>query len=176
MSIATLKKKTRQDTRNGGRISHNTPFSLNSSRRLEGHHQEPQIQTPFRGSAPRGTGIPSNIQVINKSQRVNYDPFDTQRPSIKSNHALINKLMWMKPIVKPCGARNYDTYYQTLVSECNVVGENPVCIENIGITKDLKLPSYDIYNANQLLKKNCITSKNIHFPVAGNGLPCARSC
>ena len=176
MSIATLKKKSRQYSRNGGHISHNTPFSLNSSRRLEGHHQEPQIQTLFRGEAPRGTGIPSDVQVINKSQRVNYDPYDTPRPSIKTNKAVLNKLMWTKPIVKWCGSRNYDTYYQTLVSECNVVGENSVCIQNIGVTKDLKLPSYDIYNSNQLLKNNCITSKNIHLPVAGNGLPCARSC
>jgi hypothetical protein len=176
MSIATLKKKSRQDTRNGGRISHNMPFSLNSSRRLEGHHQEPQIQTLFRGSAPRGTGIPSDVQVINKSQRVNYDPYDTQRPSIKNSHAVISKLMWTKPIVKPCGARHYDTYYQTLVSECNVVNANKTHAPTCTVTKDLGPISYEIYNANQLLKNNCITSKNIHLPVAGNGLPCARSC
>jgi hypothetical protein len=176
MSIATLKKKSRQFSRNGGRISHNTPFSLNSSRRLEGHHQEPQIQTPFRGSVPRGTGIPDDVQVINKSQRVNYDPYDTPRPSIKSNHAVISKLMWAKPIVKWCGSRNYDTYYTRRTSECNIVGENSICIQNIGVTKDLSVPSYAIYNSTNLLKNNCITSKEIHFPKAGNGLPSARSC
>jgi hypothetical protein len=176
MSIATLKKKSRQYSRNGGRISHNTPFSLNSSRRLEGHHQEPQIQTPFRGIAPRGTGIPDDVQIINKSQRVNYDPYNTPRPSIKSNHAIINKLMWPKPIVKWVGSRNYDTYYGRLKSDCNIVGETSVCIQNIGVTKDLSLPSYEVYNSTQVLKNNCITSKEIHLPKAGNGLPCAMSC
>lgn len=176
MSIATLKKKSRQFSRNGGRISHNTAFSLNSSRRLEGHHQEPQIQTPFRGTAPRGVGIPSNVQVINKSQRVNYDPFDTPRPSIKTNQAVINKLMWNKPIVKWCGSRDYGTYYKLLKTNCNTVVEDAVCLQNIGYTKDMSLPSYETYNATNLMNKNCITSKNIHLPVAGNGLPCARSC
>jgi hypothetical protein len=192
MSIATLKKKSRNSSRGNAGISHNVPFSLNSSRRLEGHHQEPQIQTPFRGSAPRGTGIPDDVRVINKSQRVNYDPIDAQRPSIKSNQALISKMMWSKPIVKLCGSRNYDTYYKTIQDKCDKIEGTAVlstcvsskngilyktsCSENIGFTKDLTLPSYDIYQSTTLLKNNCITSTNIHLPVAGNGLPCAKSC
>jgi len=175
MSIATLKKKSKHFSNTGAGISRNGPFSLNSSRRLEGHHQEPQIQTPFRGAAPRGTGIPDDVRVINKSQRVNYDPMDAQRPSIKSNQALISKFMWSKPIVKLCGSNNYETYYKTIQDNC-VIDKKGVCSDSTGITKDLKLPSYAVYQATTLLKNNCITSTNIHLPVAGNGLPAARSC
>ena len=176
MSIATLKKKSKHFSNTGAGISSNGPFSLNSSRRLEGHHQEPQIQTPFRGNAPRGTGIPDDVRVINKSQRVNYDPMDAQRPSIKSNQAHISKLMWPKPIVKLCGSSNYETYYKTINDNCDTKEVRTVCTDGIGFTKDLKLPSYDVNQSTTLLKNNCITSTNIHLPVAGNGLPAARSC
>ena len=51
MSIATLKKKSRA-TRHLSGPSKTSPFgfSLNSSRRIEGHHQEPENQTLFRGN------------------------------------------------------------------------------------------------------------------------------
>jgi hypothetical protein len=172
MSIATLKKKS--GATQFARISANGPFSLNSSRRLEGHHQEPQIQTPFRGSAPRGTGIPSSVKVINLSQRVNYDPYDQQRPSIKSNQAHISKLMWYKPIVKPTGARNYSTYYTTINATCDTIEKNGGTCDT-GYTKNLNPQSYEEYQKTTLLDNNCITSKNIHLPVAGNGAPCAKS-
>ena len=114
MSIATLKKKSRNSSHGNAGISHNVPFSLNSSRRLEGHHQEPQIQTPFRGNAPRGSGIPSDTKVINNSQRICVDPFNKQRPSIKSNQALLSKMRWMNSVVKIVGANNDGNYYSTI--------------------------------------------------------------
>ena len=172
MSIATLKKKS--GATKFARISAGTAFSLNSSRRLEGHHQEPQIQTPFRGTGARGTGIPSSVRVINQSQRVNYDPYDTPRPSIKSNQALISKLMWPKFIVKPMCSKNYDTYYKTLSENCTVSKTGGTC--NTGYAKTVGPQSYAEYNQTTLLSNNCITSKNIHIPVAGNGLQCAKSC
>jgi len=171
MSIATLKKKS--GATQFARISAGSPFSLNSSRRLEGHHQEPQIQTPFRGAGPRGYGNPSSVRIINQSQRVNYDPYDQQRPSIKSNQALISKLMWPKFIVKPMGARNYDTYYKTIKENCTIENGG-TC--TTGYTKNMNLPSYEEYQKTTLLDNNCITSENIHLPVAGNGLQCAKSC
>jgi hypothetical protein len=171
MSIATLKKKS--GATRFARISAGAPFSLNSSRRLEGHHQEPQIQSLFRGTGARGHGNPSSVRVINQSQRVNYDPYDTQRPSIKSNHALISKLMWPKPIVKPTGSKNYDTYYKTLADNCTIQ-DGGTC--NTGYTKRVGPQSYEEYQQTTLLANNCITSTNIHLPVAGNGLQSARSC
>ena len=172
MSIATLKKKS--GATQFARISAGSPFSLNSSRRLDGHHQEPQYQSLFRGTGARGTGIPSTVRVNNQSQRVNYDPYDKQRPSIKSNQALISKLMWPKLIVKPMGARNYDTYYSTLVENCTIENNGGTC--NTGYAKNMNLPSYEEYQKTTLLANNCITSENIHLPVAGNGLQCAKSC
>ena len=173
MSIATLKKKS--GATQFARISANSPFSLNSSRRLEGHHQEPQIQTPFRGSAPRSAGVSGRVNDIILSQRVNYDPYNQQRPSIKSNHSYISKLMWPKPIVKLTGARNYSTYYSTINATCNTIENNGGTCET-GYAKNLNLPSYEEYQKTTLLNNNCITSKNIHLPVAGNGAPCAKSC
>ena len=172
MSIATLKKKS--GATKFARISAGSPFSLNSSRRLEGHHQEPQIQSLFRGTGARGTGIPSSVHVRNESQRVNYDPYDTQRPSIKSNQALISKLMWPKFIVKPMGSKNYDVYYKTIVENCTVSKSSGTC--NTGYVAKLGPQSYEEYMSTTHLSNNCITSKNIHLPIAGNGLPCAKSC
>ena len=175
MSIATLKKKSRATT--FARISAGSPFSLNSSRRLEGHHQEPQYQTLFRGTGVRywGAGGSSNPldNRINQSQRVNYDPYDTQRPSIKSNHALISKMKWIKPIVKPMGSKNYDVYYKTISENCTTEnGGN--C--NTGYVNNVGPQTYAEYLKTTLLANNCITSTNIHLPVAGNGLQSARSC
>ena len=170
MSIATLKKKS--GATQFARISSGS-FSLNSSRRLEGHHQEPQIQTPYRGVAPRGTGVPGTV-VINKNQRVNYDPYNEPRASVKSTRSLVSKLMWTKPVVKWTGARNYDTYYTTIHENCDTDKNSGTC--NTGYAKNLNLPSYEEYQKTTLLKNNCITSKNIHLPVAGNGLQSARSC
>jgi hypothetical protein len=174
MSIATLKKKS--GATQFAKISAG-PFSLNSSRRLEGHHQEPQIQTPFRGTGARRGGAAGTFryQEIHLSQRVNYDPFNQQRPSIKSNQAHISKLMWPKPIVKLTGARNYGTYYTTINAKCDT-DENNGGICETGYVKNLDLPSYENYQKTTLLKNNCISSKNIHLPVAGNGLQSARSC
>ena len=172
MSIATLKKKS--GATQFARISAGSPFSLNSSRRLDGHHQEPQIQTLFRGPAPRGHGNAGTVKVINQSQRVNYDPYDTQRPSIKSNQALISKLMWPKPIVKTIASRNYDIYYKTIAENCTVSKTGGTC--NTGYAKKVGPQSYQEYNQTTLLDNNCITSENIHLPIAGNGLQCAKSC
>ena len=157
MSIATLKKKS--GATRFARISAGTPFSLNSSRRLEGHHQEPQIQSLFRGTGSRGTGVPDDVRINNQSQRVNYDPYDRQRPSIKSNQALVSKLMWPKFVVKPMGARNYDTYYKTINEACVIDKNGGTC--NTGYAKNLNLPSYEEYQKTKLLENNCITSKNI---------------
>jgi hypothetical protein len=172
MSIATLKKKS--GATQFARISAGSPFSLNSSRRLEGHHQEPQYQSLFRGTGARGTGIPDDVRVRNQSQRVNYDPYDTQRPSIKSNQALISKLMWPKPVVKSIASKNYDIYYKTLADNCAVSNTGGTC--NTGYAKKVGPQSYEEYNQTTLLDNNCITSANIHLPVAGNGLQSARSC
>jgi hypothetical protein len=170
MSLATLKKKS--NATQFARISAGS-FSLNSSRRLEGHHQEPQIQTPHRGLAPRGTGVPGDV-VINQSQRVNYDPFNEPRPSVKSTRSFVSKMMWTKPVVKLTGARNYDTYYTTINEKCDANEKNGGTCET-GYTKNLNPQSYEEYQKTTLLKNNCITSKNIHLPVAGNGLPCGTS-
>lgn len=172
MSIATLKKKS--GATQFARISAGS-FSLNSSRRLEGHHQEPQYQTPFRGAGPRGHGGPNNGEAIIKSQRVNYDPFNEPRASIKSNRANISKLMWTKPVVKNTGARNYGTYYTTINATCDVIEKNGGKCET-GYTKQLTPLSYEEYQKTTLLNNNCISSKNIHLPVAGNGFLRGQSC
>jgi len=176
MSIATLKKKS--GATQFARISAGSPFSLNSSRRLEGHHQEPQIQTPFRGTGVRHGGAQGSTNPldnrINQSQRVNYDPYNTQRPSIQSNQALISRMMWAKPSVKAMCARNYDVYYRTISDNCAVSKNNGTC--NTGYEKKIGPQSYEEYMQTTHLSNNCITSKNIHLPVAGNGLPCAKSC
>ena len=172
MSIATLKKRYYASHN----LSHNSPygFSLNSSRRLEGHHQEPQIQTPFKGNAPRGYGLPIMNKTVNRSQRVNIDPFNKPRPSIKSNAALISKMMWKKPVVKIVGANNYDNIYATIQSnvdngkECKLNSTGGKC--TVGYTKNVSPSPYSLYNKTTLLKNNCIPT--IHLPIAGNGLPC----
>ena len=173
MSIATLKKRYYASHN----LSRNAPFgfSLNSSRRLEGHHQEPQIQTLFRGPVPRGTGNATSIITINKSQRVNYDPFNKPRPSIKSNQALLSKMMWLKPIVKEVSATTYGNYYVTINSNNTVNKTGGTC--NTGYTKDLSLPSYELYQETTLLKKNCIPMPPSmqHQPIAGNGAPCGQN-
>ena len=174
MSIATLKKRYYASHN----LSHNSPhgFSLNSSRRLEGHHQEPANQTLFRGNGPRGTGVPpSLLNQINKSQRVNIDPFNKPRPSIKSNRSLLSKMNWTKQIVKIVGSnKDYDNLYTTLNSKntCTITKNNGKCAT--GYTKDLKVPSYETYQDTTLLQNNCIPPPPSlqHLPIAGNGLPC----
>jgi len=156
MSIATLKKKS--GATQFARISHGEPFSLNSSRRLEGHNKEPPYQSLFRGTGARGTGIPGKVRVRNESQRVNYDPFDKQRPSIKSNQALLSKMMWQKPLWKQSGPKGYDTYYMTISDNCVTSKINGKC--ETGYEKNMNLPSYEEYQKTILLKNNCITSKS----------------
>lgn len=169
MSLAGFKKKYYASHN----LSHNTPygFSLNSSRRLEGHHQEPALQTLFRGNAiPHGT-------IVN-SQRVNYDPYNKQRPSIKSNQSLISKMLWSKPIVKIVGANNYGNYYATINSHNHCTSDSTKSTDkytcNTGYSKDLTVPSYETYQNTTLLYNKCIPPPPSlqHLPIAGNGLPC----
>lgn len=63
-------------------------FSLNYTRRFD--HSKRQIQTPFRGNAPRGHGGPIRYKNIIKSQYVCSDAFNIPHVSVKNNRGMIS--------------------------------------------------------------------------------------
>ena len=141
-------------------------FSLNSSRRVESHSGETSIQTLFRGSVPRGTGVtPLQPQFIVQSQYNNYDPYDTPRPTNKNTRGyLSHKMRWLNGgypmnVVKHMTRVDYETYLNELKNKNKSTGpviEKSTCMGNQTNSKDLSGLSYEIYQKTKLLENNCL--------------------
>lgn len=93
-------------------------FSLNYTRRFD--HSKRQIQTPFRGNAPRGHGGHGRYKNIIKSQYVCSDAFDIPHVSVKNNRGMIStRYKWINrgypySVVKNPNPANYDIRLQSL--------------------------------------------------------------
>ena len=172
MSLATLKKKTQSN--NYKNHSGVNGFSLNSSRRVESHSGETSIQTLFRGSAPRGSGVtPIPPQEIVQSQYTNADPYDTPRPTNKNTRGyLSHKMRWLHGgypmnVVKHMKPRDYETYLNELKNKDEgPVIEKSACMGNQTTSKDLSGLTYEIYQKTKLLENNCLPLplKDAHYP------------
>ena len=172
MSLATMKKKTQANNyKNHSSIG---GFSLNSSRRVESHSGETSIQTLFRGSAARGTGVtPLQPQSIVQSQYNNADPYDTPRPTNKNTRGyLSHKMRWLNGgypmnVVKSAKIVDYELYINDLKNKGNgQVIEKSACMGNKTNSKDLSGLSYEIYQKTKLLENNCLPLplKDAHYP------------
>lgn len=172
MSLATMKKKTQANNyKNHSNIG---GFSLNSSRRVESHSGETSIQTLFRGSAARGTGVtPLQPQFIVQSQYNNADPYDTPRPTNKNTRGyLSHKMRWLNGgypmnVVKSMKRVDYETYVNDLKNKNNgPVIEKSDCMCKETTSKDLSGLSYEIYQKTKLLENNCLPlpPKDAHYP------------
>ena len=154
-------------------------FSLNNPRRIDGHRGDPQTQTPFRGVAPRGHGLPGP-QVINKSQYICTDAFDIPHVSVKNNQGYLSvKNKWLKrgyphSVVKDSKS-SYDTFLQKkkgniAKNETIVKSGSCVCPTNSGQVgnyhKDILNMNYKTYYQTNIFKKECIPlpPSKAHYP------------
>jgi hypothetical protein len=152
-------------------------FSLNNPRRVGAHTGEVQTQTPFRGIAPRGSGIPGP-HVINKSQYICADAFDIPHVSVKNNQGhLSTKNKWLNrgyphTVVKDCRPPSYDMYLHKIKGNVakqttSVNSGNCLCNGNIGnYQKDVLKMNYTIYYQSNIFKKECIPlpPSKAHYP------------
>ena len=154
-------------------------FSLNNPRRVGAHTGEVQTQTPFRGVAPRGHGIPGPI-VINKSQYICVDAFNIPHISVKNSQGYLSvKNKWLKrgypySVVKDCKP-SYDTFLQKkkgniAKNETIVKSGSCVCPTNSGqignYHKDILNMNYKTYYQTNIFKKECIPlpPSKAHYP------------
>ncbi len=169
-----MKKKTQ--TVNYKNHSSIYGFSLNSSRRVEAHSGETSIQTLFRGTGIRGTGVtPLQPQFIVQSQYNNADPYNTPRPTNKNTRGyLSHKMKWLNGgypmnVVKHKKGHDYETYLDELKNKNKTTGpviEKSNCMNNRTTSKDLSGLSYEIYQKTNLLLNNCLPlpPKDAHYP------------
>lgn len=153
-------------------------FSLNNPRRVGAHTGEPQTQTPFRGTAPRGAGIPGP-QVINKSQYICADAFDIPHISVKNSQGYLSvKNKWLNrgypyTVVKDCKP-SYDTYLQkkkgNIAKKTTTVQSGSCLCTKLGKVgnchKDILNMNYNTYYQNNIFKKECIPlpPSKAHYP------------
>lgn len=161
----------------------NIGFSLNNPRRVGAHTGEPQTQTPFRGTAPRGCGIPGP-NIINKSQYICADAFNIIHPSVKNNQGYLStKNKWLNrgyphTVVKDCTPPGYDHYLNKKkgnVIKKSIITNNGTCCKTgkSGINgkignyqKDVLNMNYKIYYQSNIFKKECIPlpPSKAHYP------------
>ena len=155
-------------------------FSLNNPRRVDAHRGEVQTQTPFRGTAPRGHGLPGP-RVINKSQYICADAFDIPHKSVKNTQGYLSvKNKWLNrgypyTVVKDCKP-SYDTYLQKkkgniAKQSTNVKSGSCVCPNSgqVGVGnyhKDILNMNYKTYYQTNIFKKECIPlpPSKAHYP------------
>ena len=172
MSIATLKRKTRETQHVSGRGT--MGFSLNNPRRVEAHHGEGQTQTPMRGTGIRGHGGKNGKFEINilKSQYVNSDSFTQVRPSVKNTRGMIStSYKWINRPYPHAVVQNQDQDSMRL-QMLDAAVTKPVCGQDPvpkgkcdNWVKDPK-QDYGSYYATTLLNKN-----NIPVPASMTPIP-----
>lgn len=172
MSIATLKKKTQSANYRNHSANSAGGFSLNSARRLDSHKGEYSIQTMMRGDGYKSAGIRGAIVPV-MSQYVNYDIEGVPRPTNKNTRGyLSHKLKWLSGgypnnVVKATEQMDYETYMAKLHKFKPREGiPRSCCLDKVAVSKDLQLPSYEIYQKTKLLERNCLPlqTKDLHFP------------
>jgi hypothetical protein len=184
-SNVNMKREAKESYRNSNGMF---GFSLNPSRRVESHSGETSIQTRFIGETPFGQS--NGDSTIVKSQYVNYDPYNTPRPTPKNTRGyLSHKLkgingVYPLNVVKSKQNTDYETYMAKKhlkktdsvypKSRClsspasadilNNGGKS--CSKTVYFSKDPAPMSYETYLKTNLLLKQCIPlppSKE-HFP------------
>ena len=171
MSITTLKKKT-SATRNISGVG-SVGFSLNNPRRVDSHSGEIQMQTAMRGTGYKGHGGKHGKFIINpiRSQYVNFDTFNTPRPSVKNTAGqLSTSLKWLnRPYPHSTVANKDNLSYialkaakNTCTTASNTVGKGSC---NNWYDHSYKM-DYQTYNTTNVLRNNRIPPPQSleHYP------------
>lgn len=176
MSLQVLSKKAKAKY---GNHNGKNGFSLNNSRRVASHQNQPQTQTPFLGNVPKGNGGFSGQYTIqiNQSQYKNIDPFNEPKPTTLSNHALLSKKLrclnsgYPNNVVQPTYQNDYETYVNQKVanlttrksdySECNPCRDNAKMSNYVKNTGPM---DYDVYIKTQLKTNNCLNPPKLTYP------------
>ncbi len=184
-SNANMKREVKESYHNSNGMF---GFSLNSSRRVESHSGETSIQTRFIGETPFGQS--QGRSTIVKSQYVNYDPYNTPRPTPKTTHGYLSQKLkgingvYPMNVVKSVKNVDYETYMAKKhlkksdsvypKSRCLSTPDSADVINNGGKTcskvvyfsKNTAPLSYETYLKTNLLMNHCIPlppSKE-HYP------------
>jgi len=177
MSDVALKRKAATLKLSNQKNPLNLGFSLNNPRRVDGHTNQPQTQTPFRGNAPRGHG--GSGGTIQQSQYICADSFTIPHKSVMNTRGMLSTRYrcmsspYPNSIVKKCEPPSYELYLNKLKGDTaknsTSATNNGSCPTNKKIGnyhKDVLKMNYGIYYNSSIFKKNCIPlpASKAHYP------------